>query len=232
MTITSVGMGGTDGLSLMAMTLLQDTGDDGQAEPLANPSTATGQSGLDRFEGLFRDFEQQIFGYVWRIIGDEQAARDILQETFIRAWQKFERISSYDRPDAWLYRVATNLALNYVRDRKVTINPDSIEVESALVERDPGSLLALRDLIKITLLAMTPRMRAALVLREVYGLSCDEIGQVLGISRDATKATLWRARSKFREYYQAALSQNQPGVDALQATDRMPFADMDEEEAK
>src|SRR5579872_4871505 len=68
---------------------------------------------LRRFENFFHDFEQPIFGYLWRMIGDEQTASDLLQETFVRAWQHFSQISGYDRPGAWLFRVATNLALNY-----------------------------------------------------------------------------------------------------------------------
>ena len=50
--------------------------------------------------------------------GDRQSASDLCQETFLRAWQRFVAIRAYDRPDAWLFRVATNLALQLTRRKK------------------------------------------------------------------------------------------------------------------
>ena len=57
------------------------------------------------------------------------------------------------------------------------------------------------DLVEQTLLELPPKQRAALVLREVYGFSCEEIGSTLGMSRDAVKMSLWRARERFRVRY-------------------------------
>lgn len=70
---------------------------------------------LPDFETFFRRHEREIFGYLWRMTGDEQAAYDLSQEAFVRAWQHFDRIAGYERPGAWLFRVATNLALTYQR---------------------------------------------------------------------------------------------------------------------
>ena len=53
---------------------------------------------LPSFEAFFRRHERNIFGYLWRMTGDEQAAYDLSQETFVRAWQHFDRIASYERP--------------------------------------------------------------------------------------------------------------------------------------
>ena len=71
------------------------------------------------FEQFFHAHEATILSYLWRITGDEQASHDIAQETFLRAWQRFEQISHYDQPRAWLFRVATNLASNHRRHRSI-----------------------------------------------------------------------------------------------------------------
>ena len=80
----------------------------------------TRRSVLGAFEAFFRAHERAVFGFLWRMTGDKQAAGDLTQETFLRAWQQFAKIRVYDRPDAWLLHVATRLrALNYLRFRSV-----------------------------------------------------------------------------------------------------------------
>jgi RNA polymerase sigma-70 factor (ECF subfamily) len=75
----------------------------------------------DDFERFFNAHEAQITGYLYRVTGDAQSASDLSQETFLRAWQHFDRIRSYERPGAWLTRVATNLALQHLRRRKAPV---------------------------------------------------------------------------------------------------------------
>src|SRR5512146_3507771 len=78
-----------------------------QNTPASLPKVNT----YETFEDLIAGRESDIFGYLWRLTGDEQAAYDLCQETFLRAWQQFGKIQHYDQPGAWLFRVATNLAL-------------------------------------------------------------------------------------------------------------------------
>jgi RNA polymerase sigma-70 factor, ECF subfamily len=160
------------------------------------------QTQVENFEAFFRSFERDIFGYLCRMTGEEQSAYDLSQETFLRAWQHFAQICTYDRPRAWLFRVATNLALNYLRRRPVEVDIAGIGDEDGQpASSDPAWRLAERDLVRQTLLELVPRQRAGLVLREVYGLSCEEVAQTLSVSRDAAKMLLCRAREQFRERY-------------------------------
>ena len=85
--------------------------------------------------------------------GDRQSASDLCQETFVRAWQRFGAIRAYDRPDAWLFRVATNLALQLTRRKKAPVGAagpldDAFEPSVS----DPAWRLAERDLVRETLL--------------------------------------------------------------------------------
>src|SRR6185437_15441434 len=71
------------------------------------------------FEQFYQRHARDIFGYLWRVCGDEQTANDLTQEVFFRAWREFEKLQRYERPEAWLFRVATNLALNERRHQRI-----------------------------------------------------------------------------------------------------------------
>ena len=177
----------------------------------ASPSRrALPQAENGEFEPFFRAHERDIFTYLWRMTSDEQAAYDITQETFLRAWRHFARIRDYERPGGWLFRVATHLALNYLRGRTTALG-GAVSLDATGDGRhaapfspaasDPGARIANADAVRRALMAIPPRQRAALVLREVYGLSCEETAAALGISVGAAKTLLWRARGEFRSRY-------------------------------
>ena|SRR5437868_5668961 len=182
-----------------------------QSWSAASPSAATWQGRIEDFEPFFRQHEHEIFTYLWRMTGDEHAAYDLAQETFLRAWQHFARIRDYERPGGWLFRVATHLALNHLRDQSVrrgaSIIPVSNRSRQHTVERPEGRTddlamqIANADLVRRALMALTPRHRAALVLREVYGFPCGQVAAILGMSVGSIKTLLWRARDEFRGRY-------------------------------
>ena len=175
-------------------------GDTAAASDAAHPE-------LPAFEAFFREHQQAIFTYLYRMTGNEQTAYDLSQEVFVRAWQRYERLRGYVRPVAWLFRVATNLALN---DRRARVSPIrstvSFDVSGDPATSDPAwrlsEQIANRDAIREALLRLIPRQRAALVLREVYGLTGEEVAAALRISHAAAKMLLSRAREQFRACYQ------------------------------
>ncbi len=154
---------------------------------------------IDAFEAFFRQHERQITGYLCRMLGNEQSALDFSQETFIRAWQHFDQLQEATTARAWLYRVATNLALRQLEQHSAhSLQPldDTLPGDS-----DPGRRIVERDLVQQTLLTLTPKQRSALMLHEVQGFSCDDVGAILHMSRDAVKMALWRGREQFRKRY-------------------------------
>ncbi|MBA2682179.1 MAG: RNA polymerase sigma factor [Ktedonobacteraceae bacterium] len=157
----------------------------------------------ESFETFFRRYEPEITRYLWRMTGDEQSAGDLCQETFLRAWQHFATIRSYEKPGAWLIKVASNLALRYLHQRfssaRIVIPLDDTLGPST---SDHGRRIVEQDLVRETLLELAPRARAMLVLREVHGLTGNEIAQTLGMPRTAVKMALWRACVQFREQYE------------------------------
>jgi RNA polymerase sigma-70 factor, ECF subfamily len=151
------------------------------------------------FETFFWRFESKVFGYLWRMVGDEQSALDLTQETFLRAWQHFQELAPDRKPAAWLFRVAANLALSHLRRRGIV--PMTTLEDTHFGSSDPGRRIVERDAVEQALLALTPRQRSVLVLHEAYDMTCEEIGHILDISRDAVKMALWRAREAFRTSY-------------------------------
>ncbi|HST90465.1 MAG TPA: sigma-70 family RNA polymerase sigma factor [Ktedonobacterales bacterium] len=168
---------------------------------------AVAGAALERdFDALFARCEARIFGYLWRVTGDRHVASDLCQETFLRAWQHFAKVSGYEQPEAWLWRVATNLALNHRRARAIHAADVALldaDRDPAASASDPAWRVAVRASVHATLLALPPKPRAALVLREVYGLSFAEVAAALACTPAAAKMTLSRARERFRRLYTA-----------------------------
>lgn len=152
------------------------------------------------FEAFYRQHERAIFGYLWRMTGDEQTANDLTQETFFRAWRQFQKLLGYERPEAWLFRVASNLALNERRHQRVA-GPAASLHDAQRADGDHAAQFAERTALANALAGLPAQQRAAFILREIYGQSCDEIAETLGLSRAAAKMTLSRARARLRALY-------------------------------
>jgi RNA polymerase sigma-70 factor (ECF subfamily) len=156
------------------------------------------------FESFVHRYEYDIFTFLWRMTGGVESAYDLSQETFLRAWQHFAKISRYEDPRAWLFRVATNLAINY-RRRLRTRSAES--GESGLLQAREGSVsdsteyVVEQDYVRQVLLAIPAGHRAVLVLHDVYGFTCEEIATTLRISPAAAKMRLCRGREAFRVRY-------------------------------
>lgn len=174
----------------------------GRASSSAHDDARSEPARLPEFERFFLEHEARVSGFLWRMTGDRQAACDLSQETFLRAWQRFEQISAYERPDAWLIRVATNFALQHLRRGRAPVGA-AVPLDEAFDPgvSDPGQRFPQRDLVRETLLGLPPRDRALLVLREVYGLSGEETATALGMTPNAAKVALFRARERFRAAY-------------------------------
>jgi RNA polymerase sigma-70 factor (ECF subfamily) len=150
-------------------------------------------------------FERQILNYLWRMTGEEQSAYDLTQEVFFRAWQRFATISRYEQPRTWLFRVATNLARTHNTSRNRRAAPLSdislLTGDDVPGASDPARRVVQSELVRQVLLQLPPKGRAALVLREVDGLSTAEVGEALGMSETAVRMAISRARKQFRALY-------------------------------
>lgn len=165
------------------------------------------------FEELLRAYDQSVLRLAMNLLRSPEDARDVYQETFLRAYRNLGGFRFDSSFHTWLYRIATNLCLDQLRKRKVrreapsvlTTTDGTLDRASAVpeerAEADPQRSLysgQLRKRIKDTLAQLTPRERMVFELRHYEGLRLKRIGEVLGTSEEAAKNCLFRATQKMR----------------------------------
>lgn len=157
------------------------------------------------FEDLVRATYVDTYTLAYRLTGNEEDARDVVQESYLRAFRGLRRFRGDARFTTWLYRITANCASTHLgRRRRRRHDPlaEDAELPDPDPERDPASradAALLRDRLEEAILRLPPGLRAVVVLRDVYDLSHEAIAAELGISESAAKVRLHRARKKLRE---------------------------------
>jgi RNA polymerase sigma-70 factor, ECF subfamily len=155
------------------------------------------------FEELVRRTYSDSYTLALRLTGDEDDARDVVQESYLRAYRGLKRFRGDAQFTTWLYRITANCAANQLR-RRTRHRHEELDEDSGPVvdaDHDPAVLADAADLrarVEGALALLPPRLRAVVVLRDVYDLSHEAIAAELGISESAAKVRLHRARRKLR----------------------------------
>lgn len=191
-----------------------ETGDDGsdevmrvhRADPpeLAELVLAARQGDQDAFAELVRRTHADTFTLARRLVSDDDDARDVCQEAYLRAFRSIRKFRGDAQFTTWLYRITANCASTHLGKRR-RHRHDELDEEAAVADIHPdhdpvlvadGSLL--RDRLEVAVAELPPRLRAVVVLRDIYDLNHAEIAHQLGISESAAKVRLHRARRKLR----------------------------------
>lgn len=154
------------------------------------------------FERLYRAHCDRVYGLCWRLSGGDTAlAEDLVQESFIRAWNKLDLFRGDSSFGTWLHRLATNVALS---DRRIRVRRvgrerpfDETAERTAVGARDVAQ--GLRSDLEQAIAALPERARTVLVLFDVEGYTHDEIAGLTGMAVGSSKAQLHRARKLVRE---------------------------------
>jgi RNA polymerase sigma-70 factor (ECF subfamily) len=156
------------------------------------------------FDALVQATYRETYRLARRLTDDEEDARDVVQEVYLRAYRALGRFRGDAGFSTWLYRITANCAATHrsraVRHRHLPIDDDVIVIDSH-PGSDPERLseaASLRRELETALAALPPRLRAVVVLRDVYDLPHGAIAAELGISETAAKVRLHRARKKLR----------------------------------
>ncbi len=160
----------------------------------------------DAFRLLVDRHAQSIFRLAVRMVGNEQDADDVVQETFLRAYRQIDRFESRATFATWVYRIAVNCSLDLLRQRPRRAEqpePEDGDEHAADSDANPSpERLAFSGQIQAKVTAaladLTPAERAAFLLRHFEGRSIEEIGRSLGLRTSATKHTVFRAVQKMR----------------------------------
>ena len=176
--------------------------ENGQAELVARARLGDQEA----FEQLVRETYAATYTLAYRLTGDEEDARDVVQESYLRAYRGLKRFRGDAQFTTWLYRITANCAATSLgkRSRRKTERlPDELQVADADPEHDPSAradATLLRDKLEDALDDLPPKLRAVVLLRDVYDLPHEAIAAELGISESAAKVRLHRARKKLREH--------------------------------
>jgi RNA polymerase sigma-70 factor, ECF subfamily len=158
---------------------------------------------LGAFEELYRQHSGRLFSLAVRMLGNQADAEDQLQEIFLSAHRKLESFRGESALGTWLYRLAMNQLLDYVRSRAARTGQLTDGLDDATVLADAsGHRLADRAIERIDLeraLAELPDgCRAAFLLHDVEGLEHKEVSDVLGIAEGTSKSQVHKARLRLR----------------------------------
>ncbi|MBM3240939.1 sigma-70 family RNA polymerase sigma factor [Candidatus Poribacteria bacterium] len=165
------------------------------------------------FEELFQRYSQKIYSLAYRITANQQESEDILQNTFLRAYEHIIGCRKISNFYPWLCRVAINLTVDYHRSLHPNESTEGVENDIELstnsVWGNPESELENKELgeyINAAIEELPIRQREVFTLKNLEGLSHKDIAIVLGCSEDAVRANLYQAVRKLREKLKKYLS--------------------------
>lgn len=182
----------------------------------------------DAFGGLVEGHQRELRVHCYRLLGSYDEAEDLTQETFLRAWRARETLDGVDNVRAWLYRIATNLCLDFLRkhNRRPTPYepvpgmdsgdgtppprlpwlqpfPDDQLPETPAPRHEPDERAVAGETLELVFLTaiqqLPPRQRAAVILRDVAGWSAEETADLLGSSLASANSAVQRGRSALRQ---------------------------------
>ncbi len=160
---------------------------------------------LGAFEQLVKRTYADVYTLAYRLTGNEEDARDVAQEACLRAWRGVRKFRGDSRFSTWMYRITANCASTLLA-RRSKGSHEELSADEAVVDQrpevDPEAMAEagyVRDRMTAALAELPPRLRAVVVLRDIYDLPHEAIAAELGISEEAAKVRLHRARRKLRE---------------------------------
>jgi RNA polymerase sigma-70 factor, ECF subfamily len=167
---------------------------------------------VQAFEQLVKQYDRQVFRIAQHITQNREDAEDVVQDAFLKAYEKLEQFQGNSKFYTWLVRIAVNESLMRLRKRRtgrmVSIDED-VETEEGSMPRDlaewrpdPEMMYGqseLAEILRKTIQGLPPGFRVVFVLRDVEGLSTEETAETLGLSVPAVKSRLLRARLQLRE---------------------------------
>ena len=166
------------------------------------------QGDVNAFEKLVTEYEKAVYAIAQRMTGNPEDAADMTQETFIKAYNSLGSFRGDSKFSVWLYRIATNVCLDFLRSRsrKPTVSlsmedddGEEMQLDIADESASPEMLLErglTRDAVRRGLNALPPDYKQILLLREIQGLSYDEISDVLDLEVGTVKSRIFRARKR------------------------------------
>lgn len=163
------------------------------------------------FEQLIEAYQKKVYNLALRMTGNQEDAADLAQEAFIRVFRSISGFKEQSSFSTWIYRITTNVCLDEIRKRKnrkvisidEDIHMDDGEMKRQIVSDDPlpdkmAERAELRNIVNDAINSLPEDQKVVITLRDLNGLSYEEIAQVLGIPGGTVKSRINRARQALR----------------------------------
>ena len=163
---------------------------------------------LQSFNELILRWERPIYALAYRVIGREEDARDVVQETFLRAFRALPGFKGQAKFSSWLYRIALNLCRDWIRRRRrspVVDLPEGVDPVELATERGPfesveelASRKELSQAVAEAMKLLPEEQRTAIILKEYHGMTFQEIADLLGCPLSTVKTRLYQGLTVLR----------------------------------
>ena len=169
---------------------------------------------LDSFNQLVLRWERPIYALAYRVIGREEDARDVAQETFLRAFRALSGFKGQAKFSSWLYRITLNLCRDWIRkERRTPVSqaPEGIDIIELAGEATPGATIEqlvgrsqLARAVSKAMASLPEEQRTAIILKEYHGLTFQEIADMLDCPLSTVKTRLYQGLSVVRKQLEQA----------------------------
>src|SRR5262245_17307516 len=166
-------------------------------EPISLAAEPLGADALEAshtFEVFYEAEHRTLFRRLWLVTGDRAEAEELMQDAFLKLWERWENVAGFDDPVGYLYRTAMNLYRKRYRRALLAIR----RTLGLTLARDDFAEADDRETVRRVLSTLPPRQRAALVLTEMLGFSGDEAGQTLGVKASTVRSLSRNGRESLR----------------------------------
>jgi len=166
----------------------------------------------ESFNQLILRWERPIYALAYRTLGREEEARDVVQETFLRAFRGLKNFRGQAKFSSWIYRIALNLCRDWMRrERRAPIapTPEGVDLVELAAEQEPAEsiedLVARHDMSRVVARAMArlpDEQRMAIILKEYHGMTFQEIADLQSVPLSTVKTRLYQGLSVLRRVLQ------------------------------
>ena len=163
----------------------------------------------DSFNQLISRWERPIYALAYRVIGRDEDARDVCQETFLRAFRALPGFRGQAKFSSWIYRIALNLCRDWIRRQRrapVSQIPEDMDVGELAAEHGPNETVEdlvirrqMTGLVESAMSTLPEEQRTAIILKEYHGMTFQEIAELQGCPLSTVKTRLYQGLSVLRK---------------------------------
>lgn len=165
---------------------------------------------VDAFEEIIAKYEKKVFSLIFNVIKNENEIEDLAQEVFIKIYKNIDKFQGKSSLYTWVYRITTNVCLDYIKKRKEIIYIDEkiqfedgeMDMQLSTNEKLQDELYEekeLKEKLKKSINKLPENQRMMIILRDIKGLSYEEISKILSMKLGTVKSQINRARLKLKE---------------------------------